>query len=192
MTDALSRLRGAGIPNPEADLRRLAQWAPDAEALACAVNLRIANTPVSKIIGERAFWNGVFKVSAAVLDPRPETETVLEQALTEPFETMLDLGTGTGCIAISLLSERPGAAAVATDISEAALEVAAKNAANMGVDDRLTLLQSDWFSAVEGKFDLITSNPPYITAAEMRDLTPEVRDHDPHIALTDGADGLTA
>ena len=192
MTDALARLRAAGVPDPERDLRRLERWAADPAVLADALDKRIARVPVSKIIGERAFWIGTFKVTEKVLDPRPDTETLVEQALKRPFRTILDLGTGTGCIPISLLSERPEARAVATDISEEALLVAAENAATLGVDARMTLLKSDWFEQVQGRFDLITSNPPYIAADEMPGLAPEVRDHDPHIALTDGADGLTA
>ncbi|MEM9342656.1 MAG: peptide chain release factor N(5)-glutamine methyltransferase [Pseudomonadota bacterium] len=192
MTDALTRLRAAGVPDPERDLRRLERWAPDAHALAAAIDKRAARMPVSKIIGERAFWTGTFKVTDEVLDPRPDTETLVEQALTAPFNRVLDLGTGSGCIPISLLSERAEATAVATDISPAALDVAAKNARYHSVQDRLTFVESDWFSRVDSRFDLITSNPPYIAAAEMPDLAPEVRDHDPEIALTDGADGLTA
>lgn len=192
MTDHLARLRAAGVPDPERDLRRLQRWASTAEALADAVDKRIARVPVSKIVQERAFWKSTFKVTADVLDPRPDTETLVEQSLTRHFSTMLDLGTGTGCIPISLLSERPRATAVATDISDAALRIATENAAHIGVEGRLTLLTSNWFAKVEGRFDLITSNPPYIAAAEMPGLAPEVRDHDPHIALTDGADGLTA
>lgn len=151
---------------------------------------RAGREPVSKIIGTREFWGRSFRVTADVLDPRPDTETLIELALAGPQpERLLDLGTGTGIIPITLLSEWPEARGVACDISEAALAVARENAASHGVK-RLELILSDWFDGVEGRFDLITSNPPYISAEEMETLAPEVHDHDPHLALTPGGDGL--
>jgi len=161
-------------------------------AFQVAIAARLARRPVSHIVGRKVFWSGEFEVTEATLAPRPETETLVEQVLVQPFSSMLDLGTGTGCIAISLLAERPAARGVASDISAKALEVAMRNAARHGVSDRLRLVQADWFSGLSGRFDLIVSNPPYIAAAELPALAPEVRDHEPLNALSDGADGLTA
>jgi len=197
----LDRLRAAGVPDPAGDLRRLTDWAfaglddtaPEGMArLEEAVTRRVAREPVSKIKGLRAFWKHEFEVTRDTLDPRPDTESLVEQALAAPFSRVLDLGTGTGCIAISLLSERPDAAGVATDTSDAALAVAARNAARIGVGDRLKLVRADWFDGVDDRFDLVVSNPPYITQAEMAELDPEVAQFDPAEALTPGGDGLHA
>nr|MDJ0639557.1 HemK/PrmC family methyltransferase [Paracoccaceae bacterium] len=117
---------------------------------------------------------------------------LVELALSEPFSKVLDIGTGSGCILISLLMERPEALGVGTDISEEAVLIAGENAAKHGVDDRIILPVSDWFDDVGGRFDLIVSNPPYIARDEMDALSPDVRDHEPRRALTDDADGLTA
>jgi release factor glutamine methyltransferase len=126
-----------------------------------------------------------------VLDPRPDTETLIAAALEGPAPaTLLDLGTGSGAIAVTLLAEWPGARGLATDISPAALAVAQDNACRHGVQDRLDLILSDWFASVAGPVDLILSNPPYIAAAEMPALDPEVLLHDPAIALSPGGDGL--
>ena len=163
-----------------------------AEAFEAAIAQRLLRKPVSQIIGHRAFWNAEFIVTPDVLDPRPETETLVAEALALPFSRLLDLGTGSGAIAISLLQGRPEASGLATDLSAAALEVARRNAEALGVAARLELRLSDWFAEVEGRFDLIVSNPPYITQAEMADLAPEVRDWEPHLALTPGGDGLDA
>jgi release factor glutamine methyltransferase len=148
--------------------------------------------PVSRIVGERLFYGRSFTVTGAVLDPRPETEILVEAALEGPFGRLLDLGTGSGCIAVTLLAEREQATAMAGDLSEDALTVASGNATRHGVSDRLTLVQSDWYDATPGNFDLVVSNPPYIAEAEMGGLSVEVRDHDPRMALTDGGDGLSA
>ena len=155
-----------------------------------ALQARAARQPVSQIIGRRAFWKHEFRVTRDTLDPRPETETLIEAALTEPFASVLDLGTGTGAILISLLAERPGARGTGTDISAAALAVARENAKTIGV--RADFLESDWFAAVAGRFDLIVSNPPYIALDEMAGLAPDVRDWEPRQALTDEGDGLAA
>lgn len=154
---------------------------------------RLEHEPVSRIIGRRVFWGRDFKISPQVLDPRPETETLIVEALAgTPASRLLDLGTGSGIIAVSLLAEWSGAEAVATDISSEALAIAAHNAATHGVAARLTLTEASWFEGIAGVFDLIVSNPPYIAADEMAGLAPEVRDHDPEIALTPGGDGLDA
>ncbi|VAW01440.1 Peptide chain release factor N(5)-glutamine methyltransferase [hydrothermal vent metagenome] len=208
---ATAKLAAAGIEGPGRDARILLAHAAgvardrltlhltdqmnDAALARMAGYLarRIAREPVAKIIQSRAFWGRDFKVTADVLDPRPETETLIVEALQGLTpERFLDLGTGSGILAISLLLEWPGAKALATDISKPALAVAAGSAAKYGVQDRLTLQHSDWFEAVEARFDLIVSNPPYIATDEMAGLSDEVRLYDPQVALTDQADGLTA
>ncbi len=205
-----ARLRAAGIEGAARDARRLLADAmgvaagrlgamgPETVPAAAArrfdqmLEARAARRPVARILGRRAFWGRDFAVTDAVLDPRPETESLLAAALEEPARRLLDLGTGSGILAVSLLAEWPAARAVATDISAAALEVARRNAAAHGVADRLELLESDWFARVAGRFDLIVSNPPYIAAAELPALAPEVRLHDPPGALSPGGDGLGA
>jgi release factor glutamine methyltransferase len=207
---AIPALRAAGVPGPERDARLLLahalgvdrarltlhlQDALDAEAetrFAAHVDARRARRPVAQILGGRQFWDRWFEVTPAVLDPRPETEVLVRLALEARFARLLDLGTGSGAIAVTLLAERPGATGLATDISAAALEVAGRNARAQGVAARLELARADWWQGVAGRFDLIVSNPPYIAAAEMDGLAPEVRRHEPRGALTDGADGLTA
>jgi len=157
-----------------------------------AIQRRLNGEPVSHIIGYRQFWGRRFRVTPDVLDPRPETETLIAAALGRPFARLLDLGTGSGCIAVTILAEVPKATGLAVDVSEAALRVAQENATELGVADRLDLQQSDWFSNVTGTFDLIVSNPPYIPQSDMAELMPEVREYEPHMALTDGHDGLDA
>lgn len=158
-----------------------------------ALARRAAREPVSRILGRRLFWGRSFRVTPDVLDPRPETETLIAAALDGPApRRLLDLGTGSGIIAVTLLAEWPEAEGVATDISGAALAIARANAEALGVAPRLRLIPSDWFAGVEGRFDLILSNPPYIARAEMAGLAAEVREHDPTLALTDDGDGLGA
>ncbi|SNS44481.1 peptide chain release factor N(5)-glutamine methyltransferase [Tropicimonas sediminicola] len=203
---ATARLRAAGVETPERDARRLVAFAAgigadrlslhlrDAfeggEALENALAAREERRPVSHIIGERLFYGRPFRVTADVLDPRPETETLVAAALEKPFERVLDLGSGTGCILLTLLAECPGSTGLGVDASPAALDVARSNAAALGIDAEFR--QSDWFGAVTGQFDLIVSNPPYIAAAEMVGLAPETRLWEPRMALTDEADGLSA
>lgn len=153
---------------------------------------RERNEPVSRILGQREFFGRVFRVTPATLDPRPDTETIIDAALPliGKAARLLDLGTGTGAIAITLLAERPDSTGVATDLSPAALEVAGENARALGVADRLALLQGSWFAPVSGRFDIILSNPPYIPAGEIAGLSPDVRNFDPSLALVGGTDGL--
>ena len=204
MHSARQRMELVGIPDPARDASALflavAEDAvgsgdtmpPDiADAYERAIRRRLRREPVSHITGRRAFWMHDFIVNADVLDPRPDTETLIETALQTKFTNVLDLGTGSGCILLSLLYEQTEAAGLGTDISDDALKVAAQNAAVVGVADRVTFLNSDWLASVEGTFDLIISNPPYIAASEMADLSPEVL-HEPHLALTPGGDGLDA
>ena len=180
--------------SPDALAARLAEpLGPEAEAgFAAAVAAREKRQPVSQIIGRRAFWGRDFVVTPDVLDPRADTETLVKVALAEPFARVLDLGTGSGCLLVTLLAERPLARGLGTDISEAALAVARANASRHGVTDRAEFVRADWFEGVEGEFDLIVSNPPYIALDEMTGLAPEVREWEPRRALTDEGDGLSA
>jgi len=158
-----------------------------------AIAQRVQHQPVAQIIGVREFWGRNFAVTPDVLDPRPDTETLIEEVLKNGTATnILDLGTGSGCILLTLLSEWPDAHGVGVDQSEKALLVAQDNCRSLGLTKRATLKQSDWFSDVTGKFDLIVSNPPYITADAMLTIAPDVRDWEPRIALTPEGDGLDA
>lgn len=152
---------------------------------------RMSREPVSHIIGRRHFYGRDFEVTRDVLDPRPETETLIVEALSRPFASVLDLGTGSGAILLTLLAEQPLAKGLATDLSWAALDVARRNAEALGLSSRARFQVADWYQDVEGKFDLIVSNPPYIAADEMAGLAPELR-HEPRMALTDENDGLNA
>jgi release factor glutamine methyltransferase len=155
---------------------------------------RAAREPAAQILGRRSFYGRDFRVTADVLTPRPDTETLVEAALAEPFARLLDLGTGSGVLAVTLLAEARGATGLATDVSDAALRVARDNAARHGVFPRLGFAAGDWWGAVPGdaRFDLIVSNPPYVTEAEHAGLAPEITRHEPRIALTPGGDGLGA
>ncbi len=169
-----------------------AQVAVIEEALA----QRIAGRPVHRIIGHRDFHGVRLTLSPATLDPRPDTEALVDLALEMlaeiPRPRVLDLGTGTGAIALAILSARPDATAVAVDISAEAVATAGRNAEANGVADRFTGIVSDWFAAVEGRFDAILSNPPYIASAEIGTLSADVREHDPMLALDGGHEGLDA
>lgn len=202
-------LRAAGIEEAMHDARRLMAGAMGVEAgrltlierdevapVAMAtfhdsVRRRCEGEPVSHILGWREFYGRRFEVTRDVLDPRPETEGLIAEALRAPFEDVLDLGTGTGCILVTLLAERSRATGVGADVSPSALAVAERNADRLGAGARCTLIHSDWFTYVTGTFDLIVSNPPYIAASEMEGLSREVS-FEPHMALTDEADGLSA
>lgn len=155
-----------------------------------AIEARINRQPVAQIIGKRLFYGREFIVTGDVLDPRPETEELVAAALTTSFETILDLGVGSGCILLTLLSERPTAKGQGVDLSPEALTVARQNAEHLGVADRVTWSEGSWFSPISGKFDLIVSNPPYIAEDEMRGLSRDVLDWEPHMALSPGGDGL--
>ena len=209
MAAATGRLREAGVDDPARDARillahaakidtsRVTLIAPEdisseiSERYENMIRLREARVPVSHLIGEREFYGRRFKVSRDVLDPRPDTETLIEAALAEPFATVLDIGTGSGCILVTLLAERESAVGVGTDLSEAACLQAAANAVFKGVEKRADIFQSDWFGKVRGQYDLIVSNPPYLAEEEMALVSPELRLHEPRMALTDEADGLT-
>jgi release factor glutamine methyltransferase len=165
---------------------------PEAQAAFDAtIARRVAREPVSHILGRRAFYGREFQVNADVLDPRPETEILIQEALTQPFASVLDLGTGSGAILLTLLAENPISKGLGTDLSEAALAVARQNCAALGLTKQARFQQAHWWQGVEGSFDLIVSNPPYIAASEMPALSPELA-YEPRMALTDEADGLTA
>jgi release factor glutamine methyltransferase len=211
LAEAVATLRAAGVDGAERDARVLMRWAsglsaasfgasldatPDAAErarIAAAVAGRVARRPVAQIIGEREFWGRTFRITDAVLDPRPETETLIEAALRGPAPArILDLGVGSGCILLTLLAEWPGATGLGVDASAAALQVAAENARRLGLAGRAELRLGDWLEGVKGRFDLIAANPPYIPGLEIAGLQPEVRDWEPQMALTPGGDGLDA
>jgi release factor glutamine methyltransferase len=157
----------------------------------------LAHEPLSRILQQREFWGLRFALSVDTLDPRPETETVVEAVLRRIPERrahfrFLDLGTGTGCLLLALLSEFPRACGVGVDITEGAVKTAMCNAATLGFSDRAFFYVSDWGTAVSGKFDVIVSNPPYISTGELGLLPREVACHDPLQALDGGEDGLAA
>lgn len=160
------------------------------------VERRCAFEPVSRILGSREFYGRSFRVTPDVLDPRADTETVVGAVLAlakgKGPQRILDLGTGSGAIAVTLLAELPAATAVASDLSAAALEVAKGNAEVLGVADRASFVQANWFDGVDGQFDLIVSNPPYIPLGDIAGLAADVRDFDPPRALDGGPDGLEA
>ena len=148
--------------------------------------------PVSRILGKRQFWNRWFEISPDVLDPRGDSEVLVNLALQQKADRILDLGTGSGILALTLLSEWPDALAVGVDICEKALLIAQRNAVQHEVSDRFQAQKSDWFEAISGQFDLIVSNPPYIGEDEIPHLDPDVRLYDPMIALSPGRDALLA
>ncbi len=211
-------LTAAGIDNPATEARLLVQEianvstadliarpehpldGPIIEQLKQAAKRRVAGEPVHRILGHRLFHGLDLQLSPQTLEPRPDTEvlvdlvlpflTALESAGTAP--DILDIGTGTGAIALALLKEIPVARAVATDISPDALSTAHSNAVATGLDHRIEFVRSNWFAAIDGAFHLIVSNPPYIRSGDISGLAREVRDHDPLAALDGGADGLDA
>ena len=161
------------------------------------IERRAKREPLSHILGKREFWSLTFDVTPATLDPRPDSETLIEavlEAVPEHGREMhiLDLGTGTGCLLLSLLVEYPNATGVGVDISTEALAVAMRNEERILNDGRASLILSNWTENVTGKFDVIISNPPYIAEEVIDTLEPEVSKHEPRGALSGGADGLDA
>jgi len=154
---------------------------------------RLKFQPISQIIGQRYFWKSKFLVTPDVLDPRPDTETLIEHTLSlGKFNRILDLGTGSGCILLSLLNEYKEANGIGIDISKKALNVAKKNADLLNLKHRASFKLGNWCENIEGKFDLIVSNPPYISEYEMMNLSKDVLNWEPRIALTPEGDGLEA
>jgi release factor glutamine methyltransferase len=155
---------------------------------------RLQGEPVSRILGQREFYGRLFHVTSAVLDPRPDTECLMDATLALLPDGgprhILDLGTGSGIIAITVLAERAHATGIAVDLSTDALDIVGQNARHLGVEGRLSFQHGSWFEGVTGRFDAILSNPPYIESAIIESLDREVRNFDPHIALDGGTDGL--
>lgn len=161
------------------------------------IGRRLAREPVAYITGQREFWSLPLSVTAAALIPRPESETLIEAVLSDIGDRsaawrILDLGTGSGCLALALLRELANATAVAVDRSIAALHLARTNAVALNLANRLHLVASDWASAVGGPFDIIVANPPYVPTAAWAELAPEVRLFEPRAALIGGGDGLAS
>lgn len=212
------RLAEAGIADASLDARLLVTELADVEpadlvarpaqivgarALAkidAAVTRRIAGEPVHRVLGHRAFYGLDLALSAATLEPRPDTETLVDLALPHLRDVaaakgrcrVLDLGTGTGAVALAVLAHVPEAVAVASDLSEAALATARENASALGLSDRFETVRSDWFAQIAGRFDAILSNPPYIRSAEIAYLDVGIRHFDPQAALDGGPTGLDA
>jgi release factor glutamine methyltransferase len=161
---------------------------------------RLAREPVARILGEWEFWSLPFKLSPETLVPRPDSETVVAAALIalgprrhrNEGVRVLDLGTGSGCLLIALLHEMPGASGIGVDLSPGAVDAARRNARLNDVEARAEFRVSNWTEKVEGAFDLVVSNPPYIVDSVLEELEPEVRVHDPRLALSGGSDGLDA
>lgn len=214
LADAIERLRMARMDTPELDARVLLKEAlklTDAELIGAAdhpasldgasalesmIARRVGGEPVARILGHREFWSMRFDLGCETLVPRPETETLVEAALAAfrraPPGRVLDLGTGTGCLLIAALREFREATGVGVDLSPRAVTIAKANADRLGFARRTQFLVSDWDAGVEGPFDLVLSNPPYIVRGEIKDLDDEVRLHDPLLALDGGEDGLDA
>lgn len=210
----LERLVAAGIPQEQARLdaellaRHALGWdrtawlisrrqpAPDpfVTEYDALVARRAAREPISLITGAREFWGLAFETQPGVLIPRPESELIVEEALEAltgvDAPRIADVGTGSGCLAIALACELPRAHVVATDLSPLAIDVARRNAAKHGVTGRVRFVLTDLLDQVGGQFDAIVSNPPYVQAGDLPGLAPEVRDHEPALALVGGADGL--
>ena len=219
---ATDQLKAAGIPAARGDARLLISHALDLnrtdlflqgerrlsekerDLITPLIARRAAREPVARIIGEREFWGLPFGLSAATLEPRPDTEILIEAVLSNlahdqnlPIDTPLriaDFGTGTGCLLLALLSELPAASGLGIDVDADALDQADINAEALGLTERVEFVISSWADELEPdeQFDIILSNPPYIATPIIEQLSPEVRDHDPILALDGGEDGLEA
>lgn len=213
LIDMRNRFRAAGLETPELDARLLVEATlgmtqtdllikADQEitraqenALEAMTLRRLQREPVSRIIGMRSFWKADFKISSATLDPRADSETLIEAVLAnvdkEQPLAILDLGTGTGCLLLSLLQELPLAMGAGIDISAEAIGIAQQNAESLGLAHRTNFMAIDWKKINDVKmFDVVISNPPYIALPEIAGLAPEVREYDPITALFGGLDGL--
>ncbi|HEY0291154.1 MAG TPA: peptide chain release factor N(5)-glutamine methyltransferase [Hansschlegelia sp.] len=210
---AAARLAAADVATPQLDARLLALEAfgidhailladgnvpialGDSDCLDRLVERRIAGEPVARIVGRREFWGLDFALAPETLVPRPDTETVVEAALAEvggldrPLR-VLDLGTGSGCLLLAVMSELPEAFGVGVDLSPVAAATARANAQALGLGGRTGFVVGDWAASISGSFDLVVSNPPYIVSGEIAELDKDVRDHDPRLALDGGPDGL--
>ncbi len=212
---AKGRLETAGLTGPVIDARLMVEAAADATradivttphrpltedqeaTLADYLSRRERREPISHILGRKGFWKIMLSVTPDVLTPRPDTEVIVDYVLKQFPEQMpfniLDLGVGSGAILLSILAERPAAKGLGVDVSEEALAVARENAANLGLASQAALLRGDWTQGLaEASFDVVVSNPPYIATEVIETLEPEVKDHEPRLALDGGADGLDA
>jgi release factor glutamine methyltransferase len=193
---ATACLAKAGVDEPAREARLLARAARDATEFETFIARRAAREPFAYIIGRREFWSLDFEVTRDVLIPRPDSETLVEVALkafaAAPPRRIVDLGTGSGCLLMALLSEWPHATGLAVDISPAALALARRNAERLGLAQRIEFVCSDFGALQRGPFDLAVSNPPYIPANEIEGLEPEVAGFEPRLALDGGPDGLEA
>ena len=213
LTEATRQLAAAGVEEPRREARLLMAHASglsrqqqmiepgarinDVEGFRALVERRTTREPFAYITGRRGFWTLEFEVGEGILVPRPETETLIEAVLDHRPDRatplrILDLGSGSGCIIVTLLHLYPNATGVAVDLFAAARECTRRNAERAGVADRLEVIESDWATAIDERFDLVASNPPYIRQDEMPDLAPEVRLFEPETALVAGSDGLDA
>lgn len=213
IADMRAQFRGVGLDTPELDARLLVQGvlglsqeklllnadtavsAADSKRVEEAMKRRLLREPVSRILGTRSFWRSEFKVTSDTLDPRADSETLVDAVLKHADKNaplrILDLGTGTGCLLLSLLQELPQATGVGIDISAGAIQTAQQNAEALDLSKRALFITSNWSEMKTGNsFDIVVSNPPYIAEAEIPGLQPEVRQYDPYTALAGGADGL--
>ena len=178
--------------HPERPLDAVAQ-----ERIAAMLARMMAREPLTRVLGRREFWGLEFALSADTLDPRPETETVVEAVLARRPDRrqayrIVDLGTGSGCLLLALLSEFPNATGIGVDVAPGAAATARRNAEALGLAARARFAVSDWGASITVGFDIIVANPPYIASGAIPNLPSEVREHDPHRALDGGADGLAA
>lgn len=219
LKDALAQtaaaLTAAGIPDPRREARLLVRHAtgwndaamlsdPDRALDAAQATMiesvaarRAAREPMAYIVGEREFWSLPFRVAPTTLIPRPDSETIVDAVLGEVGDKartlrILDLGTGSGCLLLALLSELPNASGLGVDVSGGAIEVAETNAARLGLDGRAAFRTGDWLVGVEEKFDVVVANPPYVPDEDIPKLDADVRAFEPLSALTGGPDGLNA
>jgi release factor glutamine methyltransferase len=179
------------------DLIRDPNHPVDATAFNALLARRTNHEPLALIVGHREFWSMDFEVSRATLIPRPDSETLIEAALAAfsghpPPATILDLGTGTGCLLLALLTEFPSASGIGLDLSPDAVALAKRNASRNGLSNQCAFIAGDWTNPLSGRFDLIVSNPPYIPSPDIVTLMPEVARHEPKIALDGGLDGYDA
>lgn len=214
LADAARRLGDGGIENPRGEARVLLSHAigfgpekmigyPEFEIdddgmliFEAALSRRVRREPMSHVLGKREFWSLNFRVTADTLDPRPDSETVVEAVLEHTKDRggrlrVLDLGTGTGCLLLAMLSELPNATGLGVDISPAALDVAKGNATALGLHKRAEFSLAKWDDGLEGDFDVVVSNPPYIPTSDLNGLEPEVARFEPRLALDGGMDGLS-
>jgi release factor glutamine methyltransferase len=215
LADATARLSAAGVSDARREARLLltvalgwdaarvlafpeVEMAPaERDRLEALIRRRSAREPVSRILGYREFWSLRLELTPETLDPRPDSETLIEAALGALGDRnrayrVLDFGTGSGCLLLALLSELPNAVGTGIDLSRGALETARRNAAALGLGDRARFLRGNWGAGLSGRWDVILANPPYIAADELDRLAPEVARFEPKLALDGGVDGLDA